>query len=77
MMSGVAPDDSVAVSKILELRNVVFDADAKTSGKESRREEIKKEYKKLGFRSDNPAQDFNETPPGQLALDFLHYFCTR
>ena len=37
--------------------------------------EIKKEYKKLGFRDDvNPARDFNETPPGILALDNMSYF---
>lgn len=36
---------------------------------------IYKDFKKLGFKSDiNPALDFEETPPGMLALDCMYYF---
>lgn len=36
---------------------------------------ISKDFKKLGFKSDsNPVLDFEETPPGMLALDCMHYF---
>lgn len=77
MMTGVAPDDAKATQKILELRKVAFEADSElqSGGSSDRREDIKKEYKKLGFKNDNPAQDFNDVPPGVLALDNLHYFC--
>jgi engulfment/cell motility protein 1 len=34
-----------------------------------------KDFKKLGFKSDlNPVLDFEETPPGVLALDCMYYF---
>lgn len=36
---------------------------------------LSKDYKKLGFKSDiNPVLDFDETPPGMLALDCMYYF---
>uniref|UniRef100_A0A6A7FUE6 Engulfment and cell motility protein 1 n=2 Tax=Hirondellea gigas TaxID=1518452 RepID=A0A6A7FUE6_9CRUS len=75
LLTGAAPDDARVTEKILELRNVAFESDAEASGSSARHEEIKKKYKKLGFKNDNPAHDFNEVPPGLLALDNIYYFC--
>ncbi|KAF2357201.1 protein of unknown function DUF3361 [Trinorchestia longiramus] len=78
LMSGASQDDK-AVDKILNFRNTAFQTDAEVTGANpgARPKEIKQEYKKLGFRSDNPVADFEEVPPGRLALDNIHYFCKQ
>jgi hypothetical protein len=45
------------------------------SGSSSR--DKKDEFKKLGFATENPLNEFNEVPPGCLALDCIHYFCSK
>lgn len=77
MNTKMDPQDQDAHEKIKELRKIAFDTDGTTGGDASARKQglFAKDYKKLGFKYDiNPAMDFNETPPGMLALDCMIYF---
>ncbi|XP_076058239.1 engulfment and cell motility Ced-12 isoform X2 [Oratosquilla oratoria] len=80
MLTPMDSNDQDATDKIKELRRIAFESDGDAGSKDvsARRQEYKKEYKKLGFCNDiNPAQDFVETPPGMLALDNMIYFATN
>ncbi|CAG4985678.1 unnamed protein product [Parnassius apollo] len=63
--------------KIKELRKIAFDID-NNSLEVTTRHQINnsmKDYKKLGFKCEiDPIKDFNEVPPGILALDCMLYF---
>ena len=80
MRTSLDPQDTDATEKIKELRKIAFEMDGDVQSKDvtTRRMEIKKEFKKLGFKDDvNPAQDFNEVPPGMLALDNMSFFANQ
>lgn len=80
--------DQEAMSRIVELRKIAFDhvdqdssgfgggSPAKDSGASTRKiGGYAKDYKRLGFKNTtNPAEDFQDTPPGLLALDTMYYF---
>lgn len=81
MMTKMSTQDQEAHEKIKKLRRIAFD-DGTTDQPDvtARRQNnaYSNYYKKLGFKCDiNPAQDFNETPPGILALDCMVYFATN
>lgn len=81
MMTKMSTQDQEAHEKIKKLRRIAFD-DGSTDQPDvtARRQNnaYSNYYKKLGFKCDiNPAQDFNETPPGILALDCMVYFATN
>lgn len=81
MMTKMSTQDQEAHEKIKKLRRIAFD-DGTTDQTDvtARRQNnaYSNYYKKLGFKCDiNPAQDFNETPPGILALDCMVYFATN
>nr|CAB3242135.1 engulfment and cell motility protein 1-like [Phallusia mammillata] len=65
--------------KLLELRNIAFDSSGHTSPL-SKRPQLNapfndRDFKKLGFDEyNNPVLDFQQTPPGVLALDLMIYF---
>lgn len=76
-----APDQDAYLDKIKELRRIAFDDYGGDSASDAASSVRSKQnphavcYKKLGFKYDiNPTQDFNETPPGLLALDCMVYF---
>jgi engulfment/cell motility protein 1 len=60
------------------LRKIAFDTECSGVSDPAARRQLgvfAKDYKKLGFKYDiNPALDFNEAPPGMLALDCMVYF---
>ncbi|XP_026484178.2 engulfment and cell motility protein 1 [Vanessa tameamea] len=64
--------------KIKELRKLAFENDNNTNMEVTTRRQtgsLSKDYKKLGFKCEiDPIKDFNETPPGVLALDCMLYF---
>ncbi|CAH0714707.1 unnamed protein product, partial [Brenthis ino] len=64
--------------KIKELRKLAFDNDNNTNMEVTTRRQtgsLSKDFKKLGFKCEiDPIKDFNETPPGVLALDCMLYF---
>lgn len=80
MLMPMNPHDQDANEKVKELRRIAFDegifGDSQPDvHKRSNSIVSTGHYKKLGFKCDlNPAQDFIETPPGMLALDFMLYF---
>ncbi|XP_026478121.1 engulfment and cell motility protein 1 [Ctenocephalides felis] len=73
------PNDVDAMDKIKELRRIAFENEGSLNisdaANRKQLDHVIKDFKKLGFRYDvNPALDFNETPPGMLALDCMLYF---
>ncbi|XP_032515062.1 engulfment and cell motility protein 1 [Danaus plexippus] len=64
--------------KIKELRKYAFDNENNISAEVTTRRQtgsLSKDFKKLGFKCEiDPIKDFNETPPGILALDCMLYF---
>lgn len=63
--------------KIKELRKVAFENDNNPNIEVTMRRPgtYSKDFKKLGFKCENdPIKDFNEVPPGVLALDCMLYF---
>lgn len=64
--------------KIKELRKIAFDNDNSFSIEVTTRRQLgsfSKDFKKLGFKCEiDPIKDFNEVPPGVLALDCMLYF---
>ncbi|XP_013183103.2 engulfment and cell motility protein 1 [Amyelois transitella] len=64
--------------KIKELRKVAFENDAHFNMEAVTRRQpgsLSKDPKKLGFKCEiDPIKDFNEVPPGVLALDCMLYF---
>lgn len=64
--------------KIKELRKFAFENDNNTNIEVTTRRQtgsLSKDFKKLGFKCEiDPIKDFNETPPGVLALDCMLYF---
>ncbi|KAJ6648819.1 Engulfment and cell motility protein 1, partial [Pseudolycoriella hygida] len=81
MMTNMSTQDSEAHEKIKRLRHIAFDDGTTDQADVTARRQNNAYstcYKKLGFKCDiNPAQDFNETPPGILALDCMVYFATN
>ncbi|KAA0202432.1 hypothetical protein HAZT_HAZT000449 [Hyalella azteca] len=79
LLRGVLLDDTDAPKKVREFCDVAFEPDSKipvvNSGSSSR--DKKDEFRKLGFTTENPLNEFNEVPPGCLALDCIHYFCSK
>nr|CAG4638298.1 EOG090X02BW [Cyclestheria hislopi] len=77
MNKAIDPSDQDAQDKIKELRRIAFDSDGtETHVKDvTTRKTQPKDFRKLGFTSDSsPLQDFEQTPPGALALDSMLYF---
>ncbi|CAG9785776.1 unnamed protein product [Diatraea saccharalis] len=64
--------------KIKELRKIAFENDNNSNIEVTTRRQYgsySKEFKKLGFKCEiDPIKDFNEVPPGILALDCMLYF---
>ncbi|XP_013149226.1 PREDICTED: engulfment and cell motility protein 1 [Papilio polytes] len=63
--------------KIKELRKIAFDNDNNSLEVTTRHQlnNSTRDYKKLGFKCEiDPIKDFNEVPPGILALDCMLYF---
>lgn len=64
--------------KIKELRKIAFENDNNFNIEVTTRRQLgsfSKDFKKLGFKCEiDPIKDFNETPPGMLALDCMLYF---
>ncbi|CAH0406825.1 unnamed protein product [Chilo suppressalis] len=64
--------------KIKELRKIAFENDNNSNIEVTTRRQYgsySKEFKKLGFKCEiDPIKDFNEVPPGVLALDCMLYF---
>lgn len=64
--------------KIKELRKIAFENDNNSNIEVTTRRQLgsySKEFKKLGFKCEiDPIKDFNEVPPGVLALDCMLYF---
>ncbi|XP_028030279.1 engulfment and cell motility protein 1 [Bombyx mandarina] len=64
--------------KIKELRKIAFEGDNNPNIEITMRRPVgsySKDFKKLGFKCEiDPIKDFNETPPGVLALDCMLYF---
>ncbi|XP_050668642.1 engulfment and cell motility protein 1 [Leptidea sinapis] len=64
--------------KIKELRRYAFENDNNTNIEVTTRRQtgsLSKDFKKLGFKCEiDPIKDFNEVPPGVLALDCMLYF---
>lgn len=64
--------------KIKELRKIAFDNDNSFNIEVTTRRQLgsfSKDFKKLGFKCEiDPIKDFNEVPPGVLALDCILYF---
>ncbi|KAI5642726.1 ELMO/CED-12 family domain-containing protein [Phthorimaea operculella] len=65
--------------KIKELRKIAFDNDNSFNIEVTTRRQLgsftKGDFKKLGFKYEiEPIKDFNEVPPGVLALDCMLYF---
>lgn len=81
MMTKMNTQDQEAHEKIKKLRRIAFDDGTVDQADVTARRQnnaYSNYYKKLGFKCDiNPAQDFNETPPGVLALDCMVYFATN
>ena len=66
------PEDKDAIQKIKDLCQAAFDTDEIRDNTPRRQD-----YKKLGFKNTiDPSSDFNEIPPGMLALDNMIYFST-
>ncbi|CAH1105711.1 unnamed protein product [Psylliodes chrysocephalus] len=73
MTTKMDPQDQDGHDKIKELRRIAFESEGASSLRGPGG--FTRDYKKLGFKNDiNPALDFNETPPGLLALDCMVYF---
>lgn len=64
--------------KIKELRKIAFENDNNPNLEVTMRRPVgsySKDFKKLGFKCEiDPIKDFNEVPPGVLALDCMLYF---
>ncbi|XP_072939230.1 engulfment and cell motility protein 1 [Epargyreus clarus] len=64
--------------KIKELRKIAFENDNNCNVEVTTRRQMgsfSKDFKKLGFMFEiDPIKDFNEVPPGMLALDCMLYF---
>lgn len=64
--------------KIKELRKIAFENDNSFTIEVTTRRQLgsfSKDFKKLGFKCEiDPIKDFNEVPPGVLALDCMLYF---
>ncbi|CAB3222596.1 unnamed protein product [Arctia plantaginis] len=66
--------------KINELRKIAFETDHNPNMEVTMRRPLggtfsKSDFKKLGFKCEiDPMKDFNEVPPGVLALDCMLYF---
>lgn len=64
--------------RIKELRKIAFENDNNPNLEVTMRRPVgsySKDFKKLGFKCEiDPIKDFNETPPGLLALDCMLYF---
>ena len=67
--------------KLLELRNIAFDSSVQQQGLPPAKKNANHptfnpiDFKKLGFvNHNNPALDFDKTPPGMLCLDAMAYF---
>ncbi|XP_018013482.1 engulfment and cell motility protein 1 isoform X2 [Hyalella azteca] len=76
LLRGVLLDDTNAPEKVREFCNVASEADGKINGVSGLKGK-KSIFNKLGFATENPLNEFNEVPPGCLALDCIHYFCTK
>lgn len=67
--------------KIKELRKIAFENDNNPNVEVTMRRPIgsySKDFKKLGFKCEiDPIKDFNEVPPGVLALDCMLYFARK
>ena len=71
-MTKVESNDTKALEKIKELRKIAFDVQAGPQQRSSQ-----EYWKKLGFRDHiNPITDFQETPPGMLALELMYRFAS-
>ena len=71
-MTKVESNDTKALDKIKELRKIAFDVQAGPQQRSSQ-----EYWKKLGFRDHiNPIMDFQETPPGMLALELMYRFAS-
>ena len=71
-MTKVESNDTKALEKIKELRKIAFDVQAGPQQRSSQ-----EYWKKLGFRDHiNPIMDFQETPPGMLALELMYRFAS-
>jgi len=79
MMTKLDPTNQEEREKLVELRNIAFDP-ASHSSPTSKRPQLSapfndRDFKKLGFEDfNNPVRDFQQTPPGVLALDVMIYF---
>lgn len=66
--------------KLDELRKMAFDVNSEplspTSSRKAGVADSKaREFKRLGFKNfQNPVEEFQEVPPGILALDCMNYF---
>jgi len=75
----VDPNDADAQEKIRELCRIAFDADlsdVQVRDVTTRKTNLEvKNYRKLGFKNETtPLKDFDQVPPGSLALDAMLYF---
>ena len=72
MMAKVEANDVKALEKLKELKKIAFDVQAGPQQRSTQKEE---HWKKLGFRDHrDPIKDFQETPPGTLALELMYRF---
>ncbi|XP_039751396.1 engulfment and cell motility protein 1 [Pararge aegeria] len=78
MRSRADTQEQESQEKIKELRKLAFENDNNTNIEVTTRRQtgsLSKDFKKLGFKCEiDPIKDFNETPPGILALDCMLYF---
>lgn len=78
-LTALSPNDQMELEKLNELRKLVFEAvtepmspgtSRKTGGDAKSRD-----FKNLGFKHfQNPIEEFQEVPPGILAVDCMYYF---
>ena len=72
-MTKVESNDSRALEKLKDLRRIAFDVQTGPQQRSSQ-----EYWKKLGFRDHiNPIMDFQETPPGMLALELMYRFASK
>lgn len=79
MRSRADSQEQESQEKIKELRKIAFENDNNSTFEVTMRRPVgsysKSDFKKLGFKCEiDPIKDFNEVPPGILALDCMLYF---
>ncbi|XP_072052034.1 engulfment and cell motility protein 1-like [Amphiura filiformis] len=75
MMTRIEQNNENHSSLIIDLRNAAFGTD---SGPKKPGQTNAIEYQKLGFENtSNPTLDFQEVPPGVLALESMHHFALK